>query len=326
MTTLHEKSPCCRGAVYRYGRRRRQCSICHRTWSAWKKKRGRRRLRIHTASAQAFIEHRRAPIRKQAGTRNKNQYRLARSRSYAAKHLSWPAIPEGGDVIAVADALVKHLEGRWHTWYFILVRPIDGTDAVILPPHYRSGTEVSGGWREAFDAVDQTLQSRIKALVCDGHRGLVAEAKWKEWRLQRCHFHLIARLQSRRSKWRTSRHYEEGKHIYELAKRVLTEQNIQIIQTALNELEEISWSNSSSDIRKVLSGLVRYYEDYRTYLAHPNLRLPVTNNTAESLIGLIEEMGRRGRGFRTVQALNEWIMALVKTRKTIQCRPKNQQN
>lgn len=326
MSHLHEKSPCCLGKIYRFGKRRRQCKTCRMTWSVWKKKRGRNRIRINSAAATAFIEHRCLPVRKRAGTRNVNQYRLSRSRVHLASTAPWPSVPRDCDLIAVADAFVKYLENTWYTWYLILVRPIENTNAVILPPHHRSCTESITGWREAFNAIDPDVMSRIKALVCDGHCGLVLEAKWRQWKLQRCHYHLIARLQSRRSKWRTSRHYTEGKRIYELVHSVLAEQDSQILPSSLNALEEISWTNSSAEIRKVLSGFVNHYEDYRTYLRYPALQLPTTNNTAETLVGLIEELSRRGRGFRSVRALNEWITAFIKTRKTILCRPKNQQN
>ena len=68
------------------------------------------------------------------------------------------------------------------------------------------------------------------------------------------------------------------------------------------------------------------YQDYRTYLSHPTLRLPTTNNTAETLVHLIETLSQKARGFRRVQTLNEWITVLIKVRKQIYCRPKNQQS
>lgn len=237
MNKIHEKSPCCRGDIRRYGRRRRQCSICHKTWSVWQKKRGRKRIRVNIVSAVAFIEHCRTPIRKQAGTRNKNQYRLARSRQHLVSTVPWPSVPQKGNLIVVADALVKYLEKGWHAWYLILVR-----------------------------------------------------------------------------------HYEEGKRIYELVKTVLTAPDEQILAPVINELEEISWTSNSPGIRTVLGGFVNHYQDYRTYLTRSDLRLPTTNNTAETLVGLIEELSRRGRGFRTVQTFNKWIAAIIKIRKTVRCR------
>ena len=224
MNKKHEKSACCSAVVIRFGERRRQCVKCRKTWSVWKKKRGRKSLRISPELAHRFVCTRLLPVRSGIKvTRHKKSYRLSKSRSFCAKNCPWPEIPKKESLIAIGDALVKYMEGSWHTWYFILLRPVESDIALALPWYHRKGTETSTGWKEAFDAVPKELLGRIMALVCDGHTGLVYEAKWRSWLLQRCHFHLIARIQSRRSKWKTSQHYEEGKHLYELVKGVLTE-------------------------------------------------------------------------------------------------------
>jgi len=41
MAPLHAKSLCCGAQVRRFGRRRRQCTLCKRTWRIRQKKRGR---------------------------------------------------------------------------------------------------------------------------------------------------------------------------------------------------------------------------------------------------------------------------------------------
>lgn len=323
MSNLHEKSPCCGAGVHRFGTRRRQCTACRKTWRVWKVRRGRKRLRASLQPAQRFIAHRALPVRT-FPNRNKRQYRLALSRHRCAS-TPWPQVPSG-TLIAIADALVKYVQGSWHTWYFILVRTPKMNEAVILPFFHRKGTETATGWCEAFAAVNTFVLGRIVALVSDGHSGLVTEAKWRNWLLQRCHFHLIARIQSRRSKWKSSRHYEEGKHLYELVKRVLTEPDDALLQPLINELEAIGWQSSSRDLRNVLRGFVNHHQEFRTYLRHPVLRLPLTNNTAETFIGLIEEVCSRARGFNRVEVLDEWIACIIKTRKTIRCRPPKSTN
>lgn len=333
MFKKHEKSPCCRGAIRRFGGRRRQCGVCLKTWSAWKRKRGRKRLRVSITLAHRFIYARLLPIRAERSghhqSRNERQYRLAASRHLCAASCPWPSFPKKEALIVVADALVKQVARRWQTVYFILVRAVEDNEAVILQPFYREGTETVIGWRQAFDALPESIHSRIVALVCDGHRGLVHEALWRKWVLQRCHFHLISRIQGRLSKWRTGRNFEEGRRIFSLVRRVLTaEENIPLHPT-LARLEEYAWDAHSPELRKTLLGFVNHYEDYRAYLRHPALRLPTTNNTAEALIGLIEELCSRTRGFITLASFQEWVAAIVKTRKTIRCAPakkKNQQN
>lgn len=330
MNKKHEKSPCCREKIWRLDGRRRQCAKCQKTWRVWKRKRGRRQNRISSDLAHRFVFHRLLPIRARlpglSAGRNKRQYRLAQSRHRCASACPWEQAPRKKKLIVIADALVKFVEKKWHTWHFLLVRPIDSDRAVVLPPYHRPGTETVLGWRKAFDALEADILPRIEAIICDGHRGLVSESKWRKWKLQRCHFHLIARLQGRRSKWKSSRHYEEGWRIYTLTKQVLEEPSEEKLLPILNELEEISWTSRSPEIRKTLSGFVNHWQEYRTYLKYPELKLPATSNTAEALIGLVEEVGRRARGFKNLKVLNEWIICVSKTRAVIKCNGKNLPN
>lgn len=330
MTKQQEKSPCCRGGIRRFGGRRRQCIECKKTWRVWKAKQGRRRLRISSDIAHRFVLHRSLPTRAPRSgvfqSRNERQYRLACARRRCVMTCPWPYVEKAGQLIAVADALVKYAAGAWHTWYFILVRAVNANEAVILPPYHRRGTETSTGWREAFEAVDVFTRNRIVALVSDGHRGLTYEAKRRGWLIQRCHFHLISRIQSRRSKWKTSQHYEEGMRLFILVKRVLTEKDEPNLQQAINELKEAGRQTPSRDLRSTLLGFVNSYREFRTYLHHPHFGLPTTNNTAEAMIGLVEEASSRARGFARVATIHEWIVCVVKTRKTIRCAPGNQPN
>lgn len=325
MTILHGKSPCCRGRVRRFGARRRQCAACGKTWRVRKKKRGRKTVRVSVDVARRFVLNRILPTRAvRSGvrqTRNERQYRLSRSRAACARALPWPTLPDTGPLVAIADALVKYIGGEWHTWYFILVRRPDDDDAIILPPYHTRGTETVAGWRAAFDAQGASVLSRICALVCDGHRGLRYEALWREWVLQRCHFHLIARIQSRRSKWRTSQHRDEGWRIYGLVKRVLIVTEGTNLSPLIEELEEIAWRMPSPDLKNTLKGFVSHHGEFRSYLMRPDLRLPVTSNTAETLIGLIEDVSRRARGFQKISTFNEWVWCVIKVRKTIRCTP-----
>lgn len=327
MKKKHEKSPCCREKIWRLNGRRRQCAKCQKTWRVWKRKRGRGKIRISPDTAHRFVFHRLLPTRSRLSgrpfSRNKRQYRLAKSRHRCFSACPWPTAPKKGKLIVIADALVKFVEKKWHTWYFALVRPIDSIWAIILPPYHRPGTETVMGWRKAFDALETDILSRIEAIVCDGHRGLVSESIWRKWKLQRCQFHLLARVQGRRSKRKSSRHYQEGRRLYKLIKQILEEPNEEKLPPVVNELEEIGWMSESPELRKTLSGFVNHFQEYRTCLKYPELKLPTTSNTAETLIGLVEEVGRRARGFKNLKTLNEWIFCVSKTRAVIKCNGKN---
>lgn len=296
------------------------------TWSVWRRKRGRKRLRSPVSRAAALVLHRRLPIRMSSSgpvqTRHERQYRLAISRKTLIAKLPFPSVPSGGLLVIVADAVVKFLNGAWHTWYFFLVRTPEEDEATILAPLHLQRTETVAGWRQAFDALPRALLKRVVALVCDGHRGLVFEAKWRGWLLQRCQFHLLARIQSRRSHWKSGRQQEEGQMLFTLVREAFETTDAQILARNLTRIEEYAWHTRSRELKKVLLGFVNHADDYRTYLQYPDLRLPVTNNSAETLIGLVEELGRRARGFRTVSTLHEWIIVLVKVRQKIKCTPK----
>lgn len=253
------------------------------------------------------------------------QKALCKSREYFLKTTSWREIPPD-NLILIADAVVEMVERKWRTVYLMLARTIEGNEAVILPPVILPGTETVQGWRIALNTISPGAQDRIVAIVCDGHRGLVLEGTRHGWILQRCHFHLLARIQNQRSRSRTARNTNEAKRIFSHTRVILKSTDEATVMTALNALEEISWLSTSQEIRKVLSGFVTNYRDYRSYLTYPDLRLPITNNTAESLGSIIADLKRRMRGFPTVRSFEKWIFALLKFKKKIICNGFHQQN
>jgi len=283
MNKKHEKSACCRAKIIKYGRRRRQCVSCRKTWRVWKCARGRKKKRVNHNLVKAFLNRETIAISKRAEKRGQSestlQDALRKSRDAFLLHEPYAPIPRG-DLIMVADAVIELIKGRWVTTYLMLLRSVSGNVAVILPPFFRRGTETWEGWSEAFETIPETAQIRIKALVCDGHVGLVGEAKEKRWVLGRCHFHLLARIQSRRSLSFIARNKKEAEIIFLHVRTILYGRNEQSILTSLNVIEEIGWISSSPTIRTTLSGFVKHYEDYRTYLEYPDLHLPTTNNTA----------------------------------------------
>ena len=327
MKKIHVKSPCCGAGVVRYGSRRRQCLWCRSTWVIRPKRRGRRRRRIMGTLAFRYLAHECIPVTHRRGTLtgSARSARLRLERDELLRRRPWRTIPKG-PLIAVADAIVRHTKTGWYTWFLILVRAIEETEAVILPPVCLRGAETCQRWRQAFSEIPPSVTGRIVALVSDGHLGLVTEAKWRGWHIQRCHFHLLARIQSRRSRWRIARHKAEAGLIFQHIRNVLKRHDESTLTNSLNILEEIGWTSTSPEIRKVLSGFVRNYQDYRTYLVHPELNLPTTNNAVESLNALIQALCQRARGFRTLSSLNEWITALCKARGTMKCRGNYQQN
>lgn len=322
MNKKHEKSSCCSAPIRLFGARRRQCVSCKRTWRVWPKKQGRKRVRLNVKSLFEYF----------GGTlknkRLKKRTLSAHLRSLLGKFNSntpWPPVPEE-NLIVIADGLIQFFKKEKYTIYFILVRSITGSRAFILPPYMRKGEEATLGWHEAFAQIPNDVFVRIKALVCDGHTGLVYLAKANYWVLQRCQFHLLARVAHNASFGPLGKNKGIGLKVKNLMELVLYHKNSTVILLAIEALRKIKKGISSRNFKTVISGFTRHYEDYRSYLNFPEYNLPTTSNTAESLNALIRNLQYRAKGFNTPKSLFAWIEGFCKYKKSITCNPKNQPN
>lgn len=309
--------------IRRYGERRRLCIKCGRTFRIRKHKRGRKKVRINENLVCRYFEK---TILSSAGSARLKgtipdsfERKLIRSRDYFRKHREYDECPKG-ELILIADALVEYINGIWYTGYLTLIRSIKSDEAVIRPIYWEVGKETIPGWTHAFGTLPSSIDSRIRAVVCDGHRGIVYYARWSNWKVQRCHFHLIAAIQGRRSRGREGRHRAEGEYIMKLVYEVLNNTQVDKVPKLLTLIEEIAWQTKSPQLKKILTGFISYSEQFRTYLNYPALHLPTTSNSAESCISLIRDLCRRAHGFRTVDSLMKWTEALLKFRRRIKCR------
>lgn len=235
----------------------------------------------------------------------------------------WPEIPSG-DLVAIADALIEYIDGARNTIYLILIRSINSNKAVIMPCFVAVNRgEDFWGWDSAFNLIQPEARQRIKALVCDGRAAFWTISKKYNWILQRCHFHLLARIAINRSIRHLSRRDEQGKYIQSLARIVLTSKDENSIQITLIKLKEIMASIKSPSFRTVLSGFLKHYSDYRSYLNYPEYNLPTTSNSAEHLVGIIRDLQYRARGFNSVKSLKLWVECLLKFTKFVTCNGKN---
>lgn len=320
MPSSHAKSRCCGAKVIRFGHRRRQCTVCRKTWSIRKKRRGRKRLRTDPSLVIRYVRRTLPPA---AATRRQStdqrQRRLVRSGDWLRRTEPWPSLPVRPPLIAVADAVRIHVEKRILTIYLILVRHASASRAWIAEPYVQEGKETWQGWQEAFATLPGRTRAAIAALVSDGHKGLVSAARRHEWLLQHCHFHLIAKLQGRRSRWASSRHRLAGEYLYALVHEIITHPDETVAYRLLRELEAHRAALGSGKIQSYLSAFFREMPEYRTYLEYPNLHIPRTSNTAEALAAMIRRLLSRAQGFRTRNSLLRWVSALLKTQKTIAC-------
>lgn len=324
MKNLHAKPPCCRKGVIRFGNRRRQCILCRKTWRVRKRKRGRKTKRVPQKLVTQYIDreiptsYTFARICKRK-SKDQRERAIRKSLKKFVQTTSWPILPHGEPLIAVADAMLITVDRKIYTFYFILVRRILDNQAVIAEPYISEGTEWHGGWWEAFARLPEATIASICALVCDSHLGLQYVAKRRSWIIQQCNFHLIARVQGRRSRWVKGRHQKEGEYLYKLVKEVITKPDEEAILDAVREIWELSRTTGSRQLKTYLSGFTRKYWQYRSHLQYPQLHLPRTTNSVESLIGSIRKLCGRTHGFRTIESLTLWVHALLKKKKSVTC-------
>lgn len=321
MKHLHEKSSCCKGRIINYGHRRRQCVLCKKTWRRWKKKTGRKRKRVSQSLFLKYISNEISSLYALSKKeKRKSQDTLQREvRGGLKKFITatpWPQIPKG-PLVAIADAMIINIDKKIYTFYFVLLRPVNGNTAIITPPCIQEGSECKDGWRDALQAL--TVLPSILALISDGNLGLVALGREYGWQVQKCHFHILAKIQGRRSRWIRSRHRDMGELLYLLVKNALTNPNEDRAAESILELGVLSQDIGSVQLRKYLRGFIKHYQDYRTYLHHPKLNLPTTSNSAESLISGLRNLYYKAHGFRTIESLKLWTHAFLKYKKTIAC-------
>lgn len=331
MNKQHVKSPCCRAIVVRFGKRRRQCVKCKKTWRIRKKKRGRKSKRAFVNLCLQYLQHLNPPMfamaKAQGVSERVIQSRLARSRDLFLRQTTWAKYPPGiGPLLAVVDAVIFKWLGQYHTCYITLIRRPEDHLAVIAPFWLEAGKETQIGWRHALEQLPETIKSRLRAIICDGHQGSINWGKQHGLLIQRCHFHLLSAIFGRRSRSRYSRHYKEGNRIYSLVKQCLKTEDENLVISLLYQIEDEALNTTSVQLRSILRGFVHCYEDYRMYRYHPELELPTTTNSAESLNACIRDLQYRMRGFATIHVFKKWLAAFLKSKQRVTCNGKNQPN
>jgi hypothetical protein len=324
MNIRHEKSPCCKGRIIRFGKRRKQCNVCRKTWRLWQRKRGRRKQRARTDILAQYFNGHFVSIKKEALRRKTHEStlrrRLKRSANQFTANNLWEELPDHKNkYVLLADAMVKYINHRWWTIYLTAVKSPDRNDAVLLPPVIQQGKETYYGWVNTLNVIPLRVRKNVAVLVCDGHRGLVIYARWSKWLVQRCHAHLLLAISGRRSHTPWGRHQKEGKQLHDLAVTILTTSHHEVLKQAIADIEMMGWETKSRQLQHIISGFVNTLEDYRTYLIHPVLHIPHTNNAMESFNSQFQELCHRARGFSSAGALTEWITAFTKHKKRITC-------
>ena len=327
MKTLHSKSPCCGETIHRFGQRRRQCTLCKKTWRSRLKKRGRKQRRLHPDIANTVLE-RGESLRHQAKRLKKNRECLRRKHrqnlEHLLKRLPKPVAPRGF-LIAVVDGWAVTIRNERYTVYIILLRAVADNRAVVMEPYIAKGHEHLPGWKVAFGELPDETKKRICALVSDGLTGMHTLAQEYGWVYQRCHFHLLKMMQSLRGRrWSTVKH------------KFLREQMYQMIVTILKTRTDRYATRISNQLRQLLGdprcpkwfglrarGFLKQLPYFRSYRKYIDLHLPTTTNSAENICRALTRTKRRTRGFSSVASLRLWIIVQIRTMRPISCNGKS---
>lgn len=315
MNILHGKSPCCQAKIYKFGGKRKQCSLCKKTWSIRPKKRGRKAKRVNPDILDKVLGkgHRVSHIADRKGSVGEPalSYRFKKAMAAKIRTNEYPI----GWLILLADALWFELNGERWTLYLLAVRSTTGGKAHFLDPILVSGRETGNGWEQSLASIPPEIESRIVALVSDGFRGLCFRAKQKSWVIQRCHFHLLAQFKVQLGFWKKLPDHPIRKEIYTIVCKLLKTKEHEI--EYLENLYELLTSNRCPHrYREVGMEFMRRLSEFRAYLKYPELHLPHTTGCLESFNKIIRD---RCKHVRTPESLRLRAISLTRVRTTVTC-------
>ncbi|MFH1582744.1 MAG: hypothetical protein ABIB72_00285 [Candidatus Falkowbacteria bacterium] len=322
MNKLHEKSLCCQAKIYKIGGKRKKCSGCGKTWTSWKKRRGRKSQRINSDLVNKVLGRGEKTThianRLNSISRSGLCHRLNKSILKTKRTNEYPA----GWLIVLADGIRFFLEHKYWTLYVFAVRSQTGGKAYFLDSMLLPGKESLGGWKIAFDTIPEDIRNRILALVSDGFRGIDGLARKQGWICQRCHFHLLAQLQVRLGFWKNMPDHPIRKEIYETVCKLLgTIDNESEYSLKLYEL--INSPRCPYYYKRICNEFLRRLVEFRNYINYPDLNLPNTTNCLESFNNIIRDRCKYQRTSRSLQARS---IALTRTKFSINCNNKKMTN
>lgn len=325
MRIKQEKSICCHAKIIRFGGKRRQCTVCRKTWSIYPSKRGRKSLRrkdqyLQKVFCQGFSVRQltsRSFLSQDAIYKRFNHtldQLLIRKRTIRVK---------GKQLILVTDALWQYFNGNVWTLYCVGVKSTVSSKITFFDPILKPEKESASTWKSIFDQLPPTIRIRVCALVTDGLRGIGTVATDNGWIIQRCHFHLLSLLQKMRGKRSSTPGRLIREKIYYNAKLALTEKSKRRLKYIYHRLDKLS-NNPLCPYRMKMAtkDFLRCSSDFRSYLNYSQLNLPTTTNVMESLNSLIR---RRARTVNSPEAWLKWAIAAVRFKSLFTCKCANYQ-
>ena len=228
-------------------------------------------------------------------------------------------------LVLMVDGLWFSFKGKLWVLYNMALKPVGLRVAFFLDPLLLCGRESAAGWREAIAGIPPELRKRIRGMVSDDFRGSKTVARENGWVHQLCHFHVEGKLRGLIG--RVQRNVPD-RHVRRMAFELVCE----VIKTPdgkLRVLLVVALQNCLAQLTRsrMVSGIVRQLlrnlESYRSYLDHPELELPTTTNTVESMHNLLRTATAR---VSNPDALLARVRGFLRLHPTMTCNPNSQQN
>lgn len=326
MAPIHAKSPCCGAPVRRFGKRRRQCTDCKRTWSIRKKKRGPKRIRTaRSLVARALVdgytlkqETIHFPHLKQSGIAKRFAEELSRVVDTPLR------VPRGLCALVVDGVYFKFQRREW-VLYLMAVKPLSAHHMYFLDPILVKGREKIETRYTAVETIPVQTRNRIRGLVSDGLRGFQGLAAHHGWVHQRCHFHLLSSLVRGKGK---RRYLTKGSSVRD---DVLKATRTMLADASKRKRDRARYAlaNHIADpkcpayVRKHILEFFEREQDFRAYLTHPELNLPTTTNAMEPSGKLVRKATRTAR---TPESLKLRATAFLRLKQSVTCNGSHTQN
>jgi len=324
MKTKYAKSSCCSVKIYRFGKKRRQCSSCKRTWTIRPKKRGRPIVTIsQNVLNQIFLEKYTLLLlaKRRPGVGILNfRHRFRQALYCFVSRPSSQKIPSG-ILTLLADGLWFNFHNKPWVLYLTALKSSSGKTAIFLDPVLLPGKEGATKWKKVFEAIPREPRERIKAVVVDNLQGMKLIAKREDWILQLCHFHLILKLQIQRGrKRRALKGGNIREKIYQTICQALETPNKAHLELLLMRLTRLTKTSCGTPrIKAVVREFLSSIKYYRAYKTHSELNLPTTTNTVEAMCGILRNLLRRNRCASNPKSLLQWTTASIRLRHTLTC-------
>lgn len=226
-----------------------------------------------------------------------------------------------GPLVLLADGLWFEFDATPWVLYLRALKSCGGDYATFLDPLLLAGKEGALCWQQALAAIPAPVARRIQAMVVDNLPGLRQLAHQRNWALQLCHFHLLLKLQAQR---RGVRHALRGgavrEEISHLIRSALKLPEGPRLSQTLKRLRHLSNSDCGTPrIQAIVRTFLSDLPYYRSYLMNPQLGLPRTTNTVESMGRILRELFRSSRAGSNPASVLLWSTALIRMRPNVTC-------